>query len=281
MNPLYILSLVFMTTISLAQTQPFERKVYDFSKIDPKTINKSQIDSALDSIYQTTTMDSLAQLSAYVRRHTYTPKYFAFFIGYEAGFASLGTLNKGVQLLGFPKFSETTNSIPWGIEIRGKHLLFNYGLVMGLKSSTSNSDYNIDLKTDFFGLGLGYDIVNLKRFQFYPQFALGFQYFDIEVTRKSAATDIIDVQGLVSGAGSTTASKTSFQLTYGLQADYHLVYNDESNGGIILAFRYGLTTNLSEGKFKINNKNSAFTTDDEIRKSFFSVALKFYIKNFN
>jgi hypothetical protein len=272
--------LIFLSLVlgykSAAQTQePY--KVYDFSSVDLHSLDKNGIVRQLDSIYRNSGYDSLLQLHSQIRSATYTRRYMAFNIGYQASFASLSNLNIGLKPFGFNEISETFSGVPWGVDLRGKRVLFSYLLIPGIKNSAQNSDYKIELRSISMELAVGYDILNLKRLHFYPQLSLGFQDLDIEMIRKSATTDIINESEMVMQPAGTRLEKRSLMLSYGGELDYHLLYTP-AGGGIILGLRYGLTSILSNGKFKINEKPSAYSSSDKICESFFSAVIKIYVK---
>jgi hypothetical protein len=267
-------SLVISYTV-VAQESPY--KFYDFSKVDPAAVDYDRIGQQVDSIYRNSGYDSLLQLYQYAKDRTYTEKYVCFSIGYRASFASLDHLTTGLASLGFDDLSETFGGVPWGVEIRGKKLLFGYMLTPVIRNSVSNADYTIDVRGIEMEISLGFDLINLKRIQFYPQVGLALQDLDIDVMRKSANVDITDVEGMVLQPAGSQLDKSSFVLTYGAELDYHLAYST-ARQGIILGLRYGFSTPIVEGKFKVNGKTSSYESADRIATSFFSAVLKFYLK---
>lgn len=250
-------------------------KTYDFSSVDPQKISKETIYKEMDSIRMASGYDSLMELASYIRSRESTQDYVAFVIGYHSQQASLDNFQDGLRSSGFTTISETFGGVPVALEVRGGRFLFTYLATIGIKNRASNSEYTLDVKGFNAHLGVGYDILNTKRFQFYPQLALGIQGFDIDLKKKSAASDIKNINELLSNPSGTALSRNSFNLTYGLELDYHLLYSP--NGvGIILGAQYARTATIAEGNFRINGNRSAFESNDRMNQSFFAVVLKFY-----
>jgi hypothetical protein len=263
---------------SAAQQPEMSYRVYDFSEIDPGKIDRYKVEKQLDSIYRNSGYDSLLQLLSHARSTSHRAKYVGFVIGYQATQASLSHLKNGLNAMGFNSLSENFGGVPWGTDLRGKRLLASFILVPGLKNTASNSDYKIEVNGINLELVFGYDVLNLKRLHFYPQLSLSLQDLEIEVKRKTAATDVTNVNQLILNPAGTSLEKSSFNLAYGVELDYHLAYS-AAGGGIILGLRYGRTTPLVKGKYTISGGDpSSFKSPDIMNESFFSVVLKFYMK---
>jgi len=201
----------------------------------------------------------------------------SFNIGYQSARASLEGLNSGLRSLGFNELSENFNGVPWGIDVRGKRLLVTYLLVPGIKNRASNNDFTVEVNGINMQLAFGYDILRLRRLHFYPQVSFALQDFDIEVTRKNSSNDIISVNDLVVNPSGTKLEKSSFDMSYGLELDYHLLHTI-SRGGIIIGLRYARVVTLADERFRINDSESSFKSSDSINDSFFSIVAKFYMK---
>jgi hypothetical protein len=276
MNFKITLLLILLAGSAFAQ-EPETYNTYDFSTVDLEKINADAVREQIDSMYRTSGMDSLSQLLSLAHSVTYNEKYVSFIIGYQSSRASLNSLNSGLAALGLNKLSENVGGVPWGFDVRGRRLLFTYWFAPGIKNRVSNNDYAIEVEGMSFQLGIGYDILNFKRVQLYPQLAFGYQSFDIEVHRKNAVNDVITVNDLVLNPAGTSMTKNSFDMTYGLELDYHLLYS-KANGGIILGLRYGRVVTLAEGPFKINKTKTKFESSDSINESFLAIVVKFYGK---
>jgi hypothetical protein len=273
-------TIVFLfASIATAYAQDFETpyKIYDFSDVDPDEVDAGAVEQKLDSVYRTSGYDSLLQLRAYIQRSTYTGKYVSFTIGYQSSRASLEDLKSGLASLGFNELSENFSGVPWGIDFRGKKILVSYLLVPGIKNRASNADYSVEVKGINMQLAFGYDLLHLRRLHFYPQISLALQDIDISVTRKSSTTDIVNVDDLVLKPAGSELRKSSFDMSYGVELDYHVLHSI-SSGGIILGVRYGRVVTLTDGKFRINDSKSSYESSDSMNESFFSVVAKFYMK---
>ena len=273
------LTLIVLVTFSLhVDAQETNYRLHDFSQVDVDNVDTERLQQSIDSIWNAVLSDSVIQLYGYVMKHRSRPGYVSFDIGYESGTASLAYLNSELQSAGFGEVTETFGSVPWGISVKHNRWLFTYLLAPGIANTTSTDAYNLKVEGMTMDVAAGYDILNLKRFQFYPQLRLGLQEFEINVMRTAARRDITGVSELVSNMAETTLEKTSLPLTYGLEADYHLLHSAGS-GGIILAFKYGLTTDLVRGKWKMNGDSAAFYSSDRIRESSITVLLRVYLRD--
>lgn len=273
------LATLFTLLASAGYTQDLNSsfKVYDYSNVDVTNVQTRDIAQQLDSIFLTSGYDSLFQLMAFVQQQTYTEKYFSFNIGYQSARGSLSELNGGLRTLGFDKLSEYFGGVPWGFDIRGKRLLATYHMVPGMKNTASNNDFTVEVSGLSMQLVFGYDILHLRRLHFYPQIAFGLLAFDIEVMRKNSVNDITTVYDLVTNPSGTRLGNTSFDMSYGVELDYHLLHTI-ARGGIIIGVQYGWVVPLAEKKFKIKDSKSSFQTSDSMKESFFSVVAKFYMK---
>ena len=146
----------------------------------------------------------------------------------------------------------------------------------GIKNTAENDEYKVEGRGINMTVALGYDIINLKRLNFYPQAALIMQDFDIHLKRKNATRDIQTITGLIANPAGGRLENRALNASLGLELDYHLLYSPKGGGGVILALRYGRVLPLSKGKFKIDGRDSSYKSDDRISESFFAVVLKFY-----
>lgn len=276
-----------MKLFTLIVLAAFARNVYaqdtnyqhhDFSQVAVDAIDTEKLQQSVDSIWNAVLSDSVIQLYGYVMKNKSRSGYVSFDIGYESSTASLAHLNSELQSAGFGEVTEIFGSVPWGISVKRNRWLFTYLLAPGIANGTTTDEYDLKVEGMTMDVTAGYDLLNLKRFQIYPQLRLGLQEFDINVVRTAAPRDITGVNELVSNMAETTLEKTSLPLTYGLEADYHLLHS-EGSGGIILAFKYGLTTDLARGKWKMNGDSAAFSSPDRIRESSFTALLRIYLKN--
>jgi hypothetical protein len=132
-----------------------------------------------------------------------------------------------------------------------------------------------------FGVGIdgavGYDVVNSRRFQFYPQLTISYQRFEIDIERKDVPALADGIGALITNPMYTGMNKSSMLLTYGAEANYHLNYSSGGKG-IILAVKYGLTADLIQGTWKIDGEKIPYDSSDRIKESRLMVMLRFYFK---
>lgn len=249
---------------------------YDFNAINPESVDLKKLERSIDSLRMISSLDSLESLRGFVKRRTFTPKYTSFFVGLETSVASLATINSELSGVGLNNMSENFTSLIFGFDVRGKRWLLGYQLTSAGKHSVSNNEWQITVRTGGANFDIGYDIVNRPRLQVYPQAGFGLSDYNIRIHQR-ASRNISDFAELLDNPAGTELRRTSFLFTYGIQAEYHLMYST-SSGGIILAFRYGLASDLFDGRFRINREKSAYSSSDRVRESFAQLVLKFYMK---
>lgn len=249
---------------------------YDFSKLNLKSLDERDIGVQFDSVWYASGADSLARLAAHVRQVSYRPTYSGFEFGYEMSTASLPTLNDGLAALGFEMIPENFGAVVWGFNVRSPRWLYNVTFTIGASNKSSNDDYKLKVSATNIDLGIGYDIINHPKFQLYPQAALGFQGSWIEATPRQKLTPG-DLGGWLSQGGERELNRGSLLLTYGVEADYHLVYSS-GGSGIILGVRYGLTSDIIEGKWKMNGEKWDYDSEDRMKEARWVFLMRFYFK---
>ena len=96
MKAITLLFYLFVSTISMVNGQRFQRD-YDFSKVDPATVDVEKLQAYRDSIYTLYELDSIYALISYRHEKTYSPKYISFNVGFYGQMASLKYLNRGLK----------------------------------------------------------------------------------------------------------------------------------------------------------------------------------------
>lgn len=260
-----------------------EQKIYDFSGIDPRVTTVEKIDSLTSAIYRANYyklhLDSLAQLRAYLFEKNFSPKYVGLFVGYTSSKASLSYLNSGLRALGMPELSENFGFVPFGIDVRGKRLLFSYVFSPGIYNSVSNDTYTVEARGFQLEFLFGYDVLSFlhaERFHFYPFAAVSLQSFEMNSFRNAASTDIITVNDIIQNPSGTRIHQNLGVITYGAELDIRLT--DPSRSGLIIGFRYGITKAFAEGGFRIDSNSSSFSTPDRIQDQFISLVLKLVVR---
>ena len=163
--------------VSAAQTTPFEHKRHDFSKVDINKVDVEKLNRHVDSLYMKFYGDSLLQLQDYIRAKTPKKFYVAFVIGYESSMASLTDLNSELQAISMKEVSENFSGVPFGFAMKGKRWLTTCSVIPFTKQTITSSDVDLAVSAMNIDLNFGYDILNARKIQLYPQFSLGWQQF--------------------------------------------------------------------------------------------------------
>jgi hypothetical protein len=193
--------------------------------------------------------------------------------------ASLKSLNKGLRAAGLETINDQFFVVPIGLTVKTARFQVNYLWHIVCRNKSEDASRKLDVRGFSFEMGLGYDVINGKRFQLYPQAALAYQTFNLKAVNRDAPTNIGQVDQLFDQAGSTTITKRSLLLNYGIEADYFLT--QEKNGdGVVLGLVYGMSTDLAGGKFKMERHRSSINIhSDRLKTSYFGVIVKFTMKN--
>jgi hypothetical protein len=263
--------------------QPGERtqqRTFDFTGIDLQTINTENLRRQYDSLFRKVKLDSIQQLLNYHYREEYSRDYVAYSFGLFGQRASLNGLNKSLKEAGMESMNDNFLAMPIGLHIKTGRLVMNYVGHVIFRNKVEDEARKLDARGFTFEMGLGYDVINSKRFQLYPQASLAYQTFHVKAVNREANTTISQVDQLFSQVGNTSLVKRSLLINYGVEADY-FVSQFKNGSGIILGLQYGMSTTIAPGKFKMEKRTSAIDMQhDRIRTSYFGVIVKFALKNF-
>lgn len=278
MKTITLLFFLFVLTISVIYGQQFQRD-YDFSKVDPTTIDVEKLQAYKDSIYALYKFDSIYALISYRHEKTYSPKYVSFNVGVFGQMASLKYLNRGLKESQMEEMNEAFATIPIGFSVKGKRWISDYFIHATIRNKVDNDDWRLDVSGGRIGFMVGYDVANTKRFQLYPQAGLSFQTMNLKSRNKHADDYIGHISQLAYIAGNTSMTKASLSFDYGIEADYFVSFSEGS--GIILGLVYGMSYDVIPGKFKIDKERSSLNIhDDRLRSSYFGIVLKLTEKHF-
>ncbi len=247
---------------------PNTRK-YDFSKIDPSTVDKDELRKKIESVKISSGYDSLQALTQYV--YTTDDNQFATIaIGYQHAFASLTNLRRELGPLGFNNINENMSNFLVSLDLYKNRFMMSYIFTPGFRNLSTNESYELRTKRRAVEMGIGYDLVKNKHIDLFPQVTIGFQDFNIDVRQKNI--DVNSIPDLLNELVNTSMRKRSFIFTYGGEFDYK--FYTATRGRIILGVRYAQVVEPGDGRYRINGRSSDFRLDDEIAKSTLSFVLK-------
>lgn len=247
---------------------PTSRK-YDFSQIDPSTVDKNELRKKLESAKINSGYDSLQALTQYV--YTTDDNQFATIaIGYQHGFASLTNLQRELGPLGFNNINENMSNFLVSLDLYKNRFMTSFIITPGFRNLSTNEDLELRIKRRAIEMGIGYDLVKNKHVDLFPQVTIGFQDFYVDVRQKNV--DVNSIPDLVNEMVNTSMRKRSFIFTYGGEFDYK--FYTATRGRIILGVRYAQVVEPGDGRYRINGESSDFRLNDEIAKSTLSFVLK-------
>jgi len=248
---------------------PHARTNYNFSKIDPATVDKEELRKKLESVRITSGFDSLQALTQYVYT-TDENKFATIAIGYQHAFASFTDLQSELGPLGFNNISENMSNLLVSLDLYKNRFMMSFIATPGFRNLSTNEDLELRTKRRTIELGLGYDLVKNKHIDLFPQVTIGVQDFLVDVRQKDY--DINSIPDLVDEMVNTSMRKRSFIFTYGGEFDYKIY--TPTRGRIILGVRYAQVIEAGDGQTRINGTNTDFKLDDTIAKSTLSIVMK-------
>jgi hypothetical protein len=253
----------------LAQHHMKPSRTYDFSKVDPSTVDKEELRQKLESVGIKSGYDSLQALTQYVYM-TDDNQFATIAIGYQLAMASLTNLKRELGPVGFNNISENMSNFYLSLDLYKNRFMLSFIATPGFRNLSSNEDLELRTKRRTIELGIGCDVVKNKHIDLFPQVTIGFQDFLLDVRQKDV--DVNTIPDLADEMVNTSMRKRNFIFTYGGELDYKIY--TPTRDRIILGVRYAQVVETGDGKYMINKKSSDFRLDDEIAKSTLSFVVK-------
>ena len=252
----------------VAQHHPYSKK-YDFSKVDPASIDREDLKKKLEDVKVSSGYDSLQALTHYV--YTTDDNQFATLaIGYQHAFASFDNLQRELGPLGFNNINENMSNFLLSLDLYKNQFMMSFMFTPGFRNLSSNEDYELRTRRRAFEAGIGYDLIRNKRIDLFPQVSIGFQDFNLRVQQKNF--NVNDIPDLLDEMVNTSMRKRNFIFTYGGEFDYKFYTKDR--GRIILGLRYGQVVEPGDGRVRVNGESSDLKLDDTIAKATMSFVVK-------
>ena len=248
---------------------PKNSKVYNFSKVDPSTVDKEELRKKLETVKMKSGYDSLEALNQYVHM-TDDNQFATLALGYQLAFASLTNLQRELAPYGFNNISENMSNFLLSLDLYKNHVMVSFIAAPGFRNLTKNEDLELRIRRSAIEAGVGYDLIKNKHFDLFPQVTIGFQDFHLDVQQKDV--NVNTIPDLVDEMVNTSMRKRTFIFTYGGEFDYKIY--TPTRGRIILGVRYAQIVEAGDGQYRINGKSSDFRLSDEIAKSTLSLVLK-------
>ncbi len=267
----YIFTIIICGTVLTcnAQHHHYNQKKYDFSNVDPATINKEDLRQQVENAKIRSGYDSLKALEHYV--YTTDEKKFATLaLGYQHAFASFDDLRRELSPLGFNNIKEDMSNFIISLDLYKNRFMMSYIFTPGFRNLSSNEDYELRIRRRAFEAGIGYDLIRNKHFDLFPQVSIGFQDLNLRVEQKDLNVNAIP--DLLDEMVNTSMRKRAFIFTYGGEFDYKFYTKDR--GRIILGVRYAQVIEPGDGRVRVNGKKSDLKLNDEIATSTISFVIK-------
>lgn len=242
---------------------------YDFSNVDPSTIDKEELRKKLEEAKISSGYDSLAALAQYAYV-TDEQEFATIAVGYQHAFASLTNLKRELAPLGFNSISENMSNVIVSLDVYKNRFMTSFIVAPGFRNLSKNEDLELRTKRRTIEAGIGYDLVKNRHIDLFPQVTIGFQDFLLDARQKNV--NVTTVPGLLDEMVNTSMRKRSFIFTYGGEFDYK--FYTASRARIIVGVRYAQVLETGDGRYRINGESSDFRLDDQIAKSTVSLVLK-------
>ena len=244
-------------------------RTYDFSKVDPSTVDKEELRKKLEAAKRSSGVDSLQALAQYVYM-TDDNQFATLALGYQHAFASLTNLRRELAPYGFNNISENMSNFLLSFDLYKNRFMTSFILTPGFRNTATNEDLELRTKRRTIEFGLGYDLIKDRHVDLFPQVTIGFQDFYVNVRQKDV--DVNNIPDMLDEMVNTSMRKRNFIFTYGGELDYKIYTAKRAR--IILGVRYAQVIEAGDGKYKINGKKSDFNLDDEIATSTLSFVIK-------
>ena len=245
------------------------QKKFDFSEVDPTTIDKEELRQKVENARIASGYDSLKALEHYV--HTTDEDQFATVaLGYQHAFASFGNLRRELGPLGFNNIKEDMSNFLVSLDFYKNRFMMSYIFTPGFRNLSSNENYELRTRRRAFEAGIGYDLIGNKRIDLFPQVSIGFQDLNLRIEQKNQTVN--DIPDLLDEMVNTSMRKRAFIFTYGGEFDYKFYTKDR--GRIILGVRYAQVIEPGDGRVRVNGKKSDLKLNDEIASSTISFVIK-------
>lgn len=244
-------------------------RTYNFSQIDPSTVDRDELRKKLEATRIKSGYDSLEALTQYVYM-TDDNQFATVALGYQVAFASFTNLQRELAPLGFNNISENMSNFVISLDLYKNRVMLSFIGTPGFRNVTKNEDLELRIRRSAVEAGIGYDLFKNKHFDLFPQVTVGFQDFNVDVRQQEV--DVNDIPDLTNEMVNTSMRKRNFMFTYGGEFDYKIY--TRTRGRVILGIRYAQVVEIGDGQYRINNKDSDFKLSDEIAKSTLSFVLK-------
>jgi hypothetical protein len=174
----------------LAQHHMKTTRTYDFSKVDPSTVDKNELRKKLEAAKINSGYDSLQALTQYV--YTTDDNQFATVaIGYQHAFASLTNLQRELGPLGFNNISENMSNFFVSLDLYKDRFMASFIVTPGFRNLSTNENLELRTKRRTIETGIGYDLVKNKHIDLFPQVTIGFQDFFVDVRQTDVNVNTI------------------------------------------------------------------------------------------
>jgi hypothetical protein len=252
-----------------AQHHFHNSKKYDFSKVDPSTVDKEDLHKKLEDAKVKSGYDSLEALTQYV--YTTDDNMFATVaVGYQLGFASLSHLRQQLAPYGLGNINENMSNIIVSLDMYKNRFMSSFIVTPGIRNLTSNENLELRTKRRTIEAGLGYDLIGNKHIDLFPQVTIGVQDFLVDVREKSP--NVNTIPDLLDEMVNTSMRKRNFIFTYGGEFDYKIY--TPTRARIILGVRYAQVLQAGDGKYRVNGASSDLKFDDKAAQSTLSFVVK-------
>ena len=252
-----------------AQHHKHHQKKYDFSQVDPVTIDKEELRQKVENARVRSGYDSFKALEHYVYT-TDDDQFATLAIGYQHAFASFDNLRRELSPLGFNNIKEDMSNFLISLDLYKNRFMMSYMFVPGFRNFSSNENYELRIRRRAFEAGIGYDLIRNKHIDLFPQVSIGFQDLNLRVEQKDL--NVNNIPDLLDEMVITSMRKRAFIFTYGGEFDYKFYTKDR--GRIILGVRYAQVVEPGDGRVRVNGKKSDLKLDDEIANSTMSLVIK-------
>jgi hypothetical protein len=190
----------------------------------------------------------------HLKSHSFS--YSAYSLFTEVAGADFSKLNAAAAKDGFPPINGPIYRIGIGMSHKGyNRIIIDWNiLVAGFNRTTKANDEKIQANfNNFFGLELGYAVVNRSRFDIYPYAGLSVRSDQLSFSQSATVNNNYNsIASIILNNPSANATNTALGYEAGLGIDWVLYFNKKNQGGAMLFAKFGADGRFGNEDYKIS-----------------------------
>ena len=207
-----------------------------------------------DSLIKSDSAVYYARRLHHLKSHSWSYSSFSLFT--EVAGADFSTLNAADAKDGFPAINGPMTRIGIGMTHKGYNgIIIDWNILVASfdKTARANGEKIQANFNNYFGLELGYAIINRSRFDIYPYVGLSVRSDQLSFSAPAAVNNNYNsIASIIINNPSTNATNITVGYEAGLGVDWVMYYNKKNQGGTMLFAKLGTDGRFGEEDYKIS-----------------------------